>query len=304
MTAVAALILVERCLLRLDEPVDRLLPELAGRRVLRRLDGPLDDTVPAERPITVRDLLAFTMGFGLVMAAPDAVPLLKAALELGVAVGPPAPATTPAPDEFMRGLGSLPLAYQPGERWLYSTGSDVLGVLIARAAGVPFEQFLSDEIFAPLGMADTAFSVPPAKLDRFGACYGTDPASGAAVVYDPRRRTVEPSAGLSVGGRRPGLDRRRLPGLRPDAARPRSRRRRPCRRADPLTARGRAHDERPAHAGAEGPRRARSRASSRLTAGGSAWPSTRDATTWPAGPAATAGMAAWAPPGAPIRRRR
>ena len=184
-TAVAALILVERCVLRLDDPVDRLLPELSGRRVLRRLDGPLDDTVAAERPITVRDLLTFTMGFGLVMATPDAVPLLKAALELGVAVGPPAPAATPAPDEFMRGLGSLPLAYQPGERWLYSTGSDVLGVLIARAAGVSFEQFLHDEIFAPLGMADTAFSVSPAKLDRFGACYGIAGATGATVVFDP-----------------------------------------------------------------------------------------------------------------------
>jgi len=183
-TAVATLILVERGLLRLDEPVDRLLPELAGRRVVRRLDGPLDDTVPAQRAITTRDLLAFTMGFGLLMARPGDLPLLDAALELGVAVGPPQPAGVPEPDEYLRRLGSLPLAYQPGERWLYSTGSDVLGVLIARAAGVPFEQFLRDEIFAPLGMADTAFSVPAEKLSRLGACYGTDPATGATVVYD------------------------------------------------------------------------------------------------------------------------
>jgi CubicO group peptidase (beta-lactamase class C family) len=184
-TAVATLILVERGLLRLDEPVDRLLPELAGRRVVRRLDGPLDDTVPAQRAITTRDLLTFTLGFGLLMARPGDLPLLDAALGLGVAVGPPQPDSVPEPDEYLRRLGSLPLACQPGERWLYSTGSDVLGVLIARAAGVPFEQFLHDEIFGPLGMVDTAFSVPGAKLGRLGACYGTDPATGAAAVYDP-----------------------------------------------------------------------------------------------------------------------
>ena len=72
------MILVEECKLRLDEPVDRLLPELADRKVLKRLDGPLDDTVPANRPITVRDLLTFRMGFGIVMAPPDTYPIQKA----------------------------------------------------------------------------------------------------------------------------------------------------------------------------------------------------------------------------------
>ena len=69
-TAGAAMILVEECKLRLDEPVDRLLPELANRKVLKRIDGPLDDTVPAKRPINVRDFLNFRMGFGSVMAPP------------------------------------------------------------------------------------------------------------------------------------------------------------------------------------------------------------------------------------------
>ena len=87
-TAVAAMILVEECKLRLDEPVDRLLPELADRKVLKRLDGPLDDTVPANRPITVRDLLTFRMGFGLVMAPPDKYPILKAMHEQNVEIGP------------------------------------------------------------------------------------------------------------------------------------------------------------------------------------------------------------------------
>jgi len=78
-TAAATMILVEECTLRLDEPVDRLLPELADRKVLKRLDGPLEDTVPSHRPITVRDLLTFRMGFGQMMARPDAYPILKAA---------------------------------------------------------------------------------------------------------------------------------------------------------------------------------------------------------------------------------
>ena len=72
-TAVAAMILVEECKLRLDEPVDRLLPELAGRRVLKRIDGPLDETVPADRPITVRDLLTFRLGLGIVMGPPSRI---------------------------------------------------------------------------------------------------------------------------------------------------------------------------------------------------------------------------------------
>ncbi len=161
-TAVAAMILVEECKLRLDEPVDRLLPELADRTVLKRLDGPLDETVPAHRPITVRDLLTFRMGFGQMMAPPDAYPILQAANEQQIGMGPPSPATTPAPDEWMRRLGTLPLMHQPGERWMYNTGSDVLGVLIARAAGQPLETFLRERIFAPLGMKDTGFSVPAA----------------------------------------------------------------------------------------------------------------------------------------------
>src|SRR6476659_9496375 len=113
-TAVAAMILVEECLLRLDDPVDRLLPELAGRRVMKRIDGPLSATVPARRPIRLRDLLTFRMGMGLVMAPPDKYPIQQAMSEARLGQGPPAPATPPAPDEWMRRLGDLPLMYQPG----------------------------------------------------------------------------------------------------------------------------------------------------------------------------------------------
>lgn len=121
-TAAATMILVEECKLRLDEPVDRLLPELADRKVLRRIDGPLDSTVPANRPINVRDLLTFRMGFGIVMAPPGTYPIQKAMDELLLGQGPPNPSTPPAPDEWIRRLGSLSLMHQPGEKWMYNTG--------------------------------------------------------------------------------------------------------------------------------------------------------------------------------------
>ncbi|MDP9341724.1 MAG: beta-lactamase family protein [Actinomycetota bacterium] len=183
-TAAATMILVEECRLRLDEPVDRLLPELSGRRVLKRLDGPLDDTVPAHRPITVRDLLTFRMGFGLVMAPPGTYPIQQATDELRLAQGPPSPSTPPEPDEWIRRLGTLPLMHQPGEQWMYNTAADVLGVLIARAAGRPFETFLRERIFEPLGMKDTGFSPPASELDRLATSYWTDPGTGALELYD------------------------------------------------------------------------------------------------------------------------
>src|SRR5262249_30887693 len=151
---------------RLDDPVDALLPELAGRRVLAAIDGPVTDTVPAERPITLRDLLTFRMGYGHLMGSPEKFPILAAAAECGLAFGPPRPAVAPAPDEFLRLLGGLRLMYQPGEKWLYNTGSDVLGVLIARATGQSLDAFLRERLFEPLGMADTGFHVPAAKIDR------------------------------------------------------------------------------------------------------------------------------------------
>ena len=183
--AVAALILVEECVLRLDDPVDEFLPELASRRVLTRADGPLDDTVPAERPITLRDLLTFQAGIGFghgMFGPPGSVPFMDAlnTLEGGM----PRPAAVPEPDEWMRRLGTLPLAYQPGTRWLYNTGSDILGVLIARAGGQPFGDFLQERIFEPLGMTDTGFWVPPDAISRLPPQYTRDD-SGAVVVYDP-----------------------------------------------------------------------------------------------------------------------
>lgn len=171
-TAVAAMILVEECKLRLDDPVDRFLPELADRRVLKRLDGPVDDTTPAVRPITLRDLLTFRSGYGFFWASPERYPILKAIADLQIlGFGPPDPSAPLEPDEWLRRLATLPLLHQPGAEWHYNTGSYILGVLIARVAGQSFANFLHDRIFAPLGMKDTGFYVPAEKLDRLAASY-------------------------------------------------------------------------------------------------------------------------------------
>ena len=179
-TAVGAMILVEECKLRLDDPVDDWLPELADRRVLRTIESPLDDTVPAKRPITLRDLLTFRSGYGELGFVAPTSPLLKAMMEARVTLAE-WPFTV-TPDEFMQRLGRLPLAHQPGERWLYHTGSEILGVLIARVAGQSLATFLHERIFAPLGMHDTGFSVPQEKLERLPTCYGTDLVTGELIV--------------------------------------------------------------------------------------------------------------------------
>jgi CubicO group peptidase (beta-lactamase class C family) len=115
------------------------------------------------------------------MAPPGTYPIQTAMAELGVAPGPDQLPFTP--DEFMTRIGELPLIHQPGERWMYDTGIEVLGVLIARVAGLPLERFLHERIFAPLGMNDTGFRVPSEKIGRFATCYMRDSA-GKLAVWD------------------------------------------------------------------------------------------------------------------------
>jgi CubicO group peptidase (beta-lactamase class C family) len=182
-TAAAVMILVEEGWIATDDPVDYWLPELAGRRVLRRIDSAIGDTVPASRPITLDDLLTFRCGLGAIMAPPGTYPIQSAMAELGVA---PSPALLPfGPDEFMTRIGRLPLIHQPGEGWLYHTGADVLAVLISRIAGMELEDFLRERIFGPLGMRDTGFSVPAAALDRLATCYARG--DGGLLVWDAAR---------------------------------------------------------------------------------------------------------------------
>jgi CubicO group peptidase (beta-lactamase class C family) len=184
-TAVATLMLIEEARLALDQSIEDLVPELQNRRVLKQLEAPLNETVAAQRAITIRDLLTFRMGFGQLMAKPDAYPILKRANALDIGMGPPAPGKTPRPDEWLRRLGSLPLMRQPGESWHYNTAADVLGIVIARATGRSLGAFFSERIFEPLGMKDTKFYVPAKEEARFVTSYWTDPESGAMSVFDP-----------------------------------------------------------------------------------------------------------------------
>lgn len=200
-TAAAAMILVEQCRLRLDEPVDELLPELANRRVLKSIEGPIEEFVPAMRSITPRDLLTFTFGLGAIMVWPSRHPIQKAMQEAGVEPNPYLP--TSSPDEYMKRIGSLPLAYQPGERWLYHTGSEVLGVLIARVSGQSLGAFMQDHLFGPLGMHDTGFQVPAEKVGRLSSSYKTDSRDDTKVgLFDDARdsRWSRPPVFESGGG--------------------------------------------------------------------------------------------------------
>lgn len=180
--AAAAMILVEEGRLRLDDSVMPYLPELADMRVIRSLSGPVEDTVAARRGISLRDLLTFRLGAGAIMAPPRTYPLQAAQEAAGIAPGPGLPKV--APDVYLRRLASVPLVHQPGEGWLYHTGSDVLGVLIARATGKSLGAFLAERIFGPLGMNDTGFSVPAAKLGRLATAYHGAVDTGALTLWD------------------------------------------------------------------------------------------------------------------------
>ena len=200
-TAAAAMILVEEGKLRLDDPVEKFLPELKDRKVLRSIESPLDDTVPANRPITTRDLLTFRAGIGAIMVFPSKYPIQKAMEEAGVAAGPFL-FSGGGNDEFMKRIGGLPLVHQPGEKWLYHTGLDILGVLLARASGKSLGDFLRERIFDPLGMKDTGFHVPAAKIDRLATAYMTDFSNGQRVIFDEARggKFASPPVFESGGG--------------------------------------------------------------------------------------------------------
>jgi CubicO group peptidase (beta-lactamase class C family) len=185
-TAVATLSLVEEGLIGLQDPIDDLIPELADRRVLRAIDAELDDTVPANRPITLEDLLSYRFGFGSVMAPPGSYPIQRAEAELGLQSigGPPWPPVAHDIDGWIGALGSLPLMEQPGERWLYNTSGQVLGVLLVRACGRDLASVLRERIFEPLGMADTGFTVPTDQLHRLTTLYVPDAETAELSVLD------------------------------------------------------------------------------------------------------------------------
>ncbi len=183
--SVAALMLLEEGKLRLDDPVDRWLPELAGRRVLRSPTGAIDDTYPSPRPITVLDLV--THRPGLVSQFADTGPIAAEAAKLHIGNGLLLAGTDP--DEWLARLGALPLVYEPGSHFNYGFGTDVLGLLVGRIAGNGLEPFLRERLFEPLGMTDTGFHVPEEKRSRFSVAHMPDAATGKRVLADHPRNS-------------------------------------------------------------------------------------------------------------------
>ncbi|WP_369246257.1 serine hydrolase domain-containing protein [Streptomyces sp. R41] len=166
-TTAAVMTLIEDGLIAPDEPVDAWLPELAKPMVVRTPASPVDDVVPAARPVTVADLLSSRAGWGF--PSDFTLPQVQALFE--VQKDGRNPQAYPAPDAWVAALARIPLLYQPGEAWLYGTCSDLQGVLISRVTGRPLPEFLAERVFEPLGMTDTAFEVPAAKRDRFTSYY-------------------------------------------------------------------------------------------------------------------------------------
>jgi CubicO group peptidase (beta-lactamase class C family) len=197
MVAAVAMMLVDDGTLGLAEPVQTWLPELADRRVLQRIDGPLDETVPAERAITVEDLLTFRMGYGMITEPSfnPPYPVNLKANELELRLGPPVPRTLHGPDEWLRRFASLPLMDQPGTRWRYNVSAHVLGVLVARAGGAPLGQVMRERLFDPLGLVDTGFSTTPANTARMTPQFMSDMRGGpvtAQPLSTPDIWTAEP----------------------------------------------------------------------------------------------------------------
>lgn len=193
-TSVAVLMLVEEGKLRLTDSVDDLLPELANPVVLLEADGPLDRTRPASGPITVRDLLTHTSGLAYEFTSTG--PLSEALKERGLLGS----SSKLSPDEWIGRLGQVPLMLDPGTRWHYSLSTDVLGVLVERASGMPFAEFLERRIFQPLGMKDTGFWVPEEKISRLAVNYATDPESGELVVFDHPSDTLYSAPPIFASG--------------------------------------------------------------------------------------------------------
>jgi CubicO group peptidase (beta-lactamase class C family) len=198
-TSVALMMLHERGLFQLDEPVARVVPSWAGHRVWVSGVGSDMVTAPAARPVSFRDLLRHTAGFtyGGVLG-PDAWHPVDEAYR-ACAVGGPGSNQTMA--EFLDALGGVPLAFQPGSAWLYSLASDACGALVELLSGRPFAQFLQEEIFEPLGMKDTGFHAPAEKLDRLAASYRPGPDGALELFEDPAvSEFAAPRAFVSGGG--------------------------------------------------------------------------------------------------------
>ncbi|HTJ91572.1 MAG TPA: serine hydrolase domain-containing protein [Pararobbsia sp.] len=192
-TTVAALMLREEGRLELGDPIEKWLPEFATPRVLRTPEGSIDDTVAAQQPITVFDLLTHRAGLAYDFTAPPALAALYSQAFNGLH-------TRASTDECVRRLAALPLLYQPGERWFYSVSIDVLGVLIARLSGMTLGEFFRTRIFDPLGMRDTGFTLRDDQAARMTTAYVFNDSTNNVLVADHAAESVWSHQGRFEGG--------------------------------------------------------------------------------------------------------
>jgi CubicO group peptidase (beta-lactamase class C family) len=202
-TSVALMMLYERGYFQLNDPVHRFVPEWRDQRVWVSGEGPTMATTRPKRPVSMRDMLCHTGGltYGAALAAlgaPDSGhPVDKEYARIGVRRGDGEDLRA-----FMQKLARVPLRYEPGERWMYSLSTDVCGALVEIISGKRFDKFLAEEIFAPLKMTDTAFSVPREKLARFAANYRRGEDKKLQLMDDPEKSSYlkEPTFFSGGGG--------------------------------------------------------------------------------------------------------
>ena len=193
-TSVAALMLFEEGKFQLDDPIEKWAPEFRNMRVLKRPDGPLDDTYPSPRPITMEDLFTHRSGlaYGFSSLGPVAHEYQRV---LGDVLN-----NDMTSDDWIKALATLPLLYAPGERFHYSHSTDLLGFIVGRIAGKPFRDFLMERLFKPLGMPDTDFYTPPAKRSRSAVVYRQDEKSGKLNAVPFKLHDTPPSFCGGGGG--------------------------------------------------------------------------------------------------------
>jgi CubicO group peptidase (beta-lactamase class C family) len=195
-TGMATMMLIDEGKLSLDQPLAEILPRFAEMKVQKTYDGSITDLEPAARPITIRNLLTHTAGLGYSIIQKG--PIKDAYVAAGLVPGQVS--KLPLPDAFGRGksvgsletfadgLATMPLVAQPGTRWSYSVGLDLLGRVIEVVSGQPFDAFLKARMFDPAGMTSTFFQVPASEIGRLTTNYGI--VGGTLLPIDPARQSV------------------------------------------------------------------------------------------------------------------
>src|SRR5437868_15309077 len=180
-TCVAFMMLFEEGRVALDEPVQKYIPEWNNLGVFQAGTLPAFLTKPPSRPMLIVDLLRHTSGLTYGFQQRSNVDAAYREAKIGEVV------KAGTLETMIADLAKIPLEFSPGEAWNYSVATDVLGYLVGKISGMPFEQFLKARIFDPLGMTDTDFHVPASKAHRFAACYSADPGGGMTFHAGQRR---------------------------------------------------------------------------------------------------------------------